>query len=160
MMNIVIFLNAWISFYIFDGVDMMVELLGGWCGQGWETGVIDEWCSCTFNLAGWGRFSRRVFRRIVMIQRWRRSGTRHSTSICFTDNSVTYVDVSYMLYFRDLELMSNYAWREAAITHLYKDHNNSSHYKTKHLAGYLNLLHVYIIIDCLFINLHSCFAHS
>lgn len=38
--------------------------------------------------------------------------------ILFTDKSATGVDVWYLLYLRDMELVSNYAWREAALTHL------------------------------------------
>jgi len=60
----------------------------------------------------------------------------------FTDKSATYVDVTYLRYFRDLKLVSDNAWGAAALAHLYMELNNASHYKTRHLAGYLSLLQV------------------
>jgi len=48
----------------------------------------------------------------------------------FTDKSAYYVDVAYL---RDLELVVGYAWG-VALSHLYKELNNASHYNTKHLS--------------------------
>jgi hypothetical protein len=45
-------------------------------------------------------------------------------------------------YFKDLELVSDYAWGAAALAHLYMELNNVCHYKTKHLSGYLSLLQI------------------
>lgn len=42
----------------------------------------------------------------------------------FTNKSANYVDVTYLRYFRDLELVSNYAWGAAAIAHLHMEINN------------------------------------
>ena len=47
------------------------------------------------------------------------------------------MDVSYLRYFSDLELVSNYAWGDVALAHMYMELNNVCHYMTKHLAGYL-----------------------
>jgi len=52
------------------------------------------------------------------------------------------VDVSYLKYFRDLEVVAGYSWGDAALSHLYKELRNASHYNTKHLSGYLILLQV------------------
>jgi hypothetical protein len=60
----------------------------------------------------------------------------------FTSKCVHFVDVAYFWYLRDFELVSNYAWGVAALTHLYRKLNKASHYKTKHLARYLSLLQV------------------
>jgi len=60
----------------------------------------------------------------------------------FTDEIIIYVDVTYLKYFRDLELVADYSWRVAALSHLYKELNNASHYNTKHLSGYLSWLQV------------------
>jgi len=57
----------------------------------------------------------------------------------FTDKSARYVDVAYLEYFRDLELVSDYAWGLLALSHRYMKLNNASHYNTKHLLGYLSL---------------------
>jgi len=54
-----------------------------------------------------------------------------------TDKSAHHVDVSYLRYFSDLELVSNYAWGDVALAHMYMELNNVCHYMTKHLAGYL-----------------------
>jgi hypothetical protein len=56
----------------------------------------------------------------------------------FTDKSAYYVDVSYLKYFRDLELVASYVWGAAALPHLYMELNNASYYKTSHLSGYLH----------------------
>jgi len=58
----------------------------------------------------------------------------------FTSKSVHYVDVSYLKYFRDLELAAGYAWGAAALSHLYMELSDASHYNTNHLSGYLFLL--------------------
>jgi len=62
--------------------------------------------------------------------------------ILFADKSAYYVDVAYLKYFRDLELVVGYAWEVVAISHLYRELNNASHYKTKHMSWYLSLLQV------------------
>nr|ABN08234.1 hypothetical protein MtrDRAFT_AC155886g12v2 [Medicago truncatula] len=50
----------------------------------------------------------------------------------FTDKSATYVDVTYLRYFRDFKSVSDYAWGAASLAHLYMELNYASHYKTKH----------------------------
>lgn len=47
----------------------------------------------------------------------------------FIDKSATCIDVAYLIYLRDLELVSNYAWGAASLAHLYMELNNGSHYK-------------------------------
>jgi len=41
------------------------------------------------------------------------------------------VDVVYLRYFRDLELVVGHAWGAAALAHLYKELNNAFHYNKK-----------------------------
>jgi len=60
----------------------------------------------------------------------------------FTGKSVHYVNVVYLRYFRDLELVAGNAWGAAALARLYREINNASHYNKKHLLSYLSLLHV------------------
>jgi len=48
----------------------------------------------------------------------------------FTDKSAYYVDIAYLKYFRDLELVAGYAWGVVALSHLYMDLNNASYYNT------------------------------
>jgi len=60
----------------------------------------------------------------------------------FTDKNAYHVDVAYLKYFRNLELVVGYAWGADALAHLYKELNNVSHYNIKHFSGYLSLLHV------------------
>jgi hypothetical protein len=50
--------------------------------------------------------------------------------------SATYVDVTYRRYFRDLELVVDYAWGSVALAHLNRDLNSGCYYKTLELAGY------------------------
>jgi len=45
------------------------------------------------------------------------------------------VDVAYLKYFRDLELVAGYALGVASLSHMYMELNNASHYKTRHLSG-------------------------
>jgi hypothetical protein len=47
--------------------------------------------------------------------------------ILFTDKSVTYVDVVYLRYFRDLEVVASFSWGVAALSHLYMDLNHAAH---------------------------------
>jgi len=44
----------------------------------------------------------------------------------FTDKSQWAVDVVYLRYFRDLDLVAGYSWGVAALAHLYKELNNAS----------------------------------
>jgi hypothetical protein len=129
-----------------DGVDIMVELLGADVDkadkQGWKTNDAR---------AHFSRL-REIFKKHLQEycddaeMKEKPDQTFHiyllylAGIMMFTDKSVTYVDVSYLLYFRDLELVWNYSRRAAALTHLYKHLNNSPHDKTKH--RYLTLLQV------------------
>jgi hypothetical protein len=36
----------------------------------------------------------------------------------FIDKRANYVNVTYLMYFRDLELVTHYAWKAATLTHL------------------------------------------
>jgi len=60
----------------------------------------------------------------------------------FTDKSATYVDVVYLKYFRDMEVVSGYSWGPGALSHLYRELNRVSNWNIKHLSGYLTLLQV------------------
>ena len=42
----------------------------------------------------------------------------------FTDKSQWVVDVVYLKYFRDLDLVAGYSWGAAALAHSYKELNN------------------------------------
>jgi len=54
----------------------------------------------------------------------------------FTDKSFHYMDVAYLKYYRYLELDSDFTRGSAALSHLYKELNNASHYKTRHVSRY------------------------
>jgi len=43
----------------------------------------------------------------------------------FTDKSVTYVDVVYLRYFRDLEVVAGFSWGAATLSHLYRELNHA-----------------------------------
>ena len=51
----------------------------------------------------------------------------------FTNKSAYYVDVSHLKYFRNLELVTGYAWGVAALADLYRELNNAYHYNIMHL---------------------------
>jgi hypothetical protein len=52
------------------------------------------------------------------------------------------VDVVYLKYFRDLEIVSGFSWGAAALAHLYKELNNAARWNTSQVAGYQTLLQV------------------
>lgn len=60
----------------------------------------------------------------------------------FTDKSVTYVNVVYLRYFRDLEVIAGFSLGVAALSHLYRELNHAAHWNCSQLLGYLTLLHV------------------
>jgi hypothetical protein len=60
----------------------------------------------------------------------------------FSDKSQWAVDVVYLKYFRDLEIVSGFSWGVAALGHLYKELNNAARWNTSQVAGYLTLLQV------------------
>jgi hypothetical protein len=60
----------------------------------------------------------------------------------FSDKSHWVVDVVYLKYFRDLEIVVGFSWGAAALTHLYKELNNAACWNTSQVAGYLTLLQV------------------
>jgi hypothetical protein len=45
-----------------------------------------------------------------------------------TDKSITYVDVVYLRYFRDLEVIASFSWGVAALSHLYMELNQAAHW--------------------------------
>jgi hypothetical protein len=57
----------------------------------------------------------------------------------FTNTITNYVDMAYIRYFRDLEMVIDYLWGLTALDHLYKEHNKGCNYKTSQLAGYFTL---------------------
>jgi hypothetical protein len=60
----------------------------------------------------------------------------------FTDKNQTAVDVVYLRYFRDLDIVSGFSWGAAALAHLYRELNNASHWKCGQVSGYLTLWQV------------------
>jgi hypothetical protein len=60
----------------------------------------------------------------------------------FNDKSTNYVDVTYLKYFHDLELVNEYAWGWTFLARLYKELTNGFHYRTLQLVGYVILLQV------------------
>jgi len=60
----------------------------------------------------------------------------------FTDKSQWAVDVVYLSYFRDLDLVAGYSWGAAALSYLYKELNNDARWNCSQVAGYLTLLQV------------------
>jgi len=60
----------------------------------------------------------------------------------FTDKSATTVDVVYLRYFRDLDLVAGYSWGVAALAHLYRELNKVARWNYSQVSGYLTLLQV------------------
>jgi len=52
------------------------------------------------------------------------------------------VDVVYLRYFRDLDLVVGYSWGAAALAHLYRELNNVARWNYSQVAGYMTLLQV------------------
>jgi hypothetical protein len=46
----------------------------------------------------------------------------------FTDKGQTTVDVVYLRYFRDLDVVAEFSWGAATLAHLYRELNNASHW--------------------------------
>lgn len=49
--------------------------------------------------------------------------------IIFMNKGTNYVDVPYLKYFQDLELVSDYSWGAATLAHSYREHNSGAHCK-------------------------------
>jgi hypothetical protein len=60
----------------------------------------------------------------------------------FTDKSTTAVDVVYLKYFRDLDLVAGFSWGAATLTHLYRELNKAAHWNCGQVSGFLTLLQV------------------
>ena len=60
----------------------------------------------------------------------------------FSDKSQYYVDVTYLRYLTDVEMIHEYAWGTAALVHLYRELNVACYYKARQLSGYGTLLQV------------------
>jgi len=60
----------------------------------------------------------------------------------FIDKSQNVVDVVYLRYFRDLDLVVGYSWGVAAFAHLYRELNNAARWNCSQVVGYLTLLQV------------------
>ena len=60
----------------------------------------------------------------------------------FTDKIQNVVDVVYLRYFRDLDLVVGYSWGAAALAHLYRELNNVARWNYSQVAGYMTLLQV------------------
>ena len=87
---------------------------------------------------------------VVWLRRWGGCGSRLSAYIYYTwwgntifiDKSQNDVDVVYLRYFRDLDLVAGYLWGAAALAHLYRELNNVARWNYGQVAGYLTLLQV------------------
>jgi len=60
----------------------------------------------------------------------------------FTNKSTTYMDVAYLRHIKDLEIVVDFSWGAAALSHLYRELNHATHWNFKHLSGYMTLLQV------------------
>jgi hypothetical protein len=60
----------------------------------------------------------------------------------FIDKSANYVDVVYLRYFRDLEVVDGFSWGVACLSLLYRELNHVAHWSCSQLSGYLSLLQV------------------
>jgi len=60
----------------------------------------------------------------------------------FTNKSTTVVDVVYLRYFRDLDLVDGYSWGVAALAHLYRELNKATRWNCSKVSEYLTLLQV------------------
>jgi len=60
----------------------------------------------------------------------------------FTDKSATVVDVVYLKYFRDLDIVAGYSWGAAALAHLYRELNKAARWNCGQVSRYLTLLQV------------------
>ncbi|XP_024634491.2 protein MAIN-LIKE 2-like [Medicago truncatula] len=58
----------------------------------------------------------------------------------FTNKSQWDVDVVYLKFFRDLDLVSSFSSEVVALAHLYKELNNAARWNCSQVAGYLTLL--------------------
>ena len=52
------------------------------------------------------------------------------------------MDVVYLWYLRDLDLVAGYSWGVATLAHLYRELNNAARWNCGHVAGYQTLLQV------------------
>jgi len=60
----------------------------------------------------------------------------------FTDESQNVVDVVYLKYFRDLDLVAGFSWEAVALAHLYRELNNATRWNCSQVAGHRTLLQV------------------
>ena len=60
----------------------------------------------------------------------------------FTDKSATAVDVVYLRYFRDIDIVAGYSWGAATLAHLYRDISKAARWNCGQVSGYLTLLQV------------------
>jgi len=58
----------------------------------------------------------------------------------FTDKIQNVVDVVYLRYFRDLDLVAGYSWGAATLAHLYRELNKAACWNCSQVSGYLTLL--------------------
>ena len=137
-----------------EGVDLMVELLGANPGDARKN--VDQ------TKGAHAKFS---FLRNMLVQSFEdvaeakaegdlvRRNTCRDQCICifllyllgvtiFSDKSQYYVDVTYLRYLTDVEMIHEYAWGTAALVHLYRELNVACHYKARQLSGYGTLLQV------------------
>ncbi|XP_024626894.1 protein MAIN-LIKE 2-like [Medicago truncatula] len=54
------------------------------------------------------------------------------------------MDVVYLKYFRDLDLVSGFSWGAMTLAHLYKELNNAARWNCSQVAGYLTLLQAWV----------------
>jgi len=62
----------------------------------------------------------------------------------FANKSATHINVVFLDTFCDLSQSGSYSWGATTLVHMYDNLNDASKCTTKHLAGYITLLHVII----------------
>ena len=60
----------------------------------------------------------------------------------FTDKTTTHVDVIYLEYLNDLELVNDYPWETTTLSHLCREFINACRFNIAHLVGYATFFHV------------------
>jgi hypothetical protein len=60
----------------------------------------------------------------------------------FSNKAKNYVEITFLRYLRELELVSTFTWGPTALSFLYNELSNANVPKCKYLAGYATLLQV------------------
>jgi len=60
----------------------------------------------------------------------------------FTDKSQTDVDVVYLRYYKDLDIVVEFSWGAGVLAHLYRELENVARWNCGQVLGYLTLLQI------------------